>query len=388
MNNNPLIGLRELGQSIWLDNLSRKLISSGELKRFIDEDGLNGITSNPTIFQKAISGSADYDTSLQRMIHKGIKDEKELFLGLAIEDVSAGADILWPVYQSTKGMDGYVSIEVSPDLAYETEATITEARRLFSTIGKKNILIKVPATKQGLPAIEQLISEGVNVNVTLLFSVKRYEEVAEAYLRGLEKRIRSSQPIHEIASVASFFVSRVDTLTDKLLEAHLSKTTSNSQQNRIKGLLGKAAVANAKIAYKKYRDIFSNNRFSGLKERGARAQRLLWGSTGTKNPKYSDIKYVEELIAPESVNTLPETTIEAFRDHGQAKITIHEGLEEAEKHPQELRVVGIELDQVTDQLEREGVKSFSDSFFTLLNEIAAKRDSFLPKAQAEQRRSP
>jgi len=388
MNSNPLIALRELGQSVWLDNLSRRLIHSGELERFIDEDGLSGITSNPTIFQKAISGSPDYDASLQGMLDKGIKDEKELFLGLAFEDIVAAATMLWPIYQATQGLDGYVSIEVSPDLAYDTEATIAEAKRLFSTIGKKNILIKVPATKQGLPAIEQLIGDGVNVNVTLLFSVRRYEEVAEAYLRGLEKRVRSSQPIHEIASVASFFVSRVDTLTDKLLEAHRSTANAKTEKDKIESLLGKAAVANAKIAYKKYTDIISDKRFSVLKEKGARPQRLLWGSTGTKNPNYSDIKYVEELIAPETVNTLPETTLMAFKDHGQAKITIKDRLTEAEKLPQELRSVGVALDQVTEQLEKEGVKSFSDSFFTLLNEIAAKRDSFLPKARAEQRRSP
>ena len=377
MNNNPLIGLRELGQSVWLDNLSRKLINSGELKRFIDEDGLSGITSNPTIFQKAISGSTDYDTSLQRTIHKGIKDEKELFLGLAIEDVSNGADMLWPVYQSTNGMDGFVSIEVSPDLAYDTDATIAEARHLFSTLNRKNILVKVPATKQGLPAIEQLISEGVNINVTLLFSIERYEEVAEAYLRGLEKRTSKGQPINEIASVASFFVSRVDTLTDKLLQTRLSSAASNPEKDKIASLFGKAAVANAKIAYKGYKSIFSGKRFLTLKEKGGHIQRILWGSTGTKNPKYSDIKYVEELIAPDSVNTLPETTIEAFRDHGQAKITIGDHLEEAERTFPELKSIGIEINEVTKQLEREGVKLFSDSFFALLKEIAKKRESLV-----------
>ena len=388
MSNNPLIDLRELGQSIWLDNLSRKLIHSGELKRFIEEDGLSGITSNPTIFQKAISGSPDYDVSLQGMLDKGIRDEKELFLGLAFEDVSTAATMLWPTYQATQGLDGYVSIEVSPDLAYDTQATIAEAKRIFSTIDKKNILIKVPATQQGLPAIEQLIGEGVNVNVTLLFAVKRYEEVVEAYLRGLEKRARSGQSIRDIASVASFFVSRVDTLTDKLLDVQISNAASRAEKDKIGRLLGQAAVANAKIAYKKYGDIFSSKRFSSLKERGARTQRLLWGSTGTKNPKYSDIKYVEELIAPETVNTLPETTLMAFKDHGQAKITIQDRLEEAEKLPQELQSVGVALSQVTEQLESEGVKSFSDSFFSLLKDIAMKRESLLFKAPAQPRRSP
>ncbi|OGQ07852.1 MAG: transaldolase [Deltaproteobacteria bacterium RBG_19FT_COMBO_46_12] len=379
MNNNPLIGLRKLGQSVWLDNLSRKLINSGELKRFIDEDGLSGVTSNPTIFQKAISGSTDYETSLQRMINKGIKDEKELFLGLAIEDVSKGADMLWPVYQSTNGMDGFVSIEVSPDLAYDPDATIAEARRMFSTLNRKNILVKVPATKQGLPAIEQLTSEGVNINVTLLFSIERYEEVIEAYLRGLERRADKGQPVNEIASVASFFVSRVDTLTDKLLETRFSSATSKPEKDKIASLFGKAAVANAKIAYKKYKSVFSGKRFLTLKEKGGHIQRILWGSTGTKNPKYSDIKYVEELIASGSINTLPETTIEAFRDHGQAKITIADHLEEAERIFLELMSIGIEINEVTKQLEREGVKLFSDSFFSLLKEIAKKRDSFQNK---------
>ncbi len=377
MNKNPLIGLKEVGQSVWLDNLSRKLIHSGELKRLIDEDGLSGITSNPTIFQKAISGSTDYDSSLRRMIDKGVKDEKELFLGLATEDVSEAADFLWPTYKSTNGRDGFVSIEVSPDLAYETDATISEARRLFSTIGKKNILVKVPGTKQGIPAIEELTSEGVNVNVTLLFSTERYEEIAEAYLKGLERRASKGQPIDEIASVASFFVSRVDTLTDKLLEARFSSATSKAEKDKIANLFGKAAVANARIAYRKYRSIFSDRRFLTLKARGGHIQRILWGSTGTKNPKYSDIKYVEELIAADSINTLPEATLKAFKDHGQAKITIHNGLEEAERLFPELKSIGIDIREVTSQLEKEGVQLFSDSFFALLKEIAKKRDSFL-----------
>ncbi len=377
MNKNPLIDLKELGQSVWLDNLSRKLISSGELRRFIDEDGLSGITSNPTIFQKAISGSPDYDASLRSMLDQGTKDEKELFLGLAFEDISAAADMLWPVYRATNGLDGFISIEVSPDLAYETDATIGEAKRLFSAIGKRNILVKVPATKQGLPAIERLIGEGVNVNITLLFSIERYEKVTEAYLKGLERRMSRGQPIHEIASVASFFVSRVDTLTDKLLGNRLSSSGSKGERDKIAGLLGKAAVANAKIAYKKYKQIFSGSRFLALKEKGGRVQRILWGSTGTKNPAYSDIKYVEELIGPESINTMTETTIKAFRDHGQVRITIGDHLEEAERLFQELKSIGIDIHDVTEQLEREGVELFSDSFFSLLKEIAKKRDSFL-----------
>ena len=377
MNKNSLIGLKELGQSVWLDNLNRKLIDTGELKRLIAEDGLTGITSNPTIFQKAISGSTDYDTSLKRMLKEGMKNEKELFLGLAFEDISRAADLLWPIYEANNGSDGFVSIEVSPDLAYETDATIGEAKRLFSTIGKKNILVKVPGTKQGLPAIEQLTAEGVNVNVTLLFSVKRYEEVAESYARGLEKRLGLGKPIREIASVASFFVSRVDTLTDKLLQDRLSTASSDVDKEEIKGLFGKAAVANAKLAYQKYQEFFSARRFLALKEKGGRIQRILWGSTGTKNPAYSDIKYVEELIAPDSINTMPETTMTAFKDHGRATITIRQHLDEAKGLLRRLNSHGIDMDQVTDQLETEGVKLFSDSFFALLKEIARKRDSFL-----------
>jgi len=369
--------VREIGQSFWLDNLSRDLINSGELKRLIAEDGITGITSNPTIFQKAISGSKDYDASLRSMLGKGTRDEKELFLGLAFEDISRAADLLWPVYQKSGGLDGFVSIEVSPDLAHDTEKTIAEARRLFSTIGKKNILVKVPGTKQGLPAIEQLTAEGVNVNVTLLFSVRRYEEIAEAYIRGLEKRARQREPIDEIVSVASFFVSRVDTLTDKLLEARLSSATSEAEKKKIRNLLGKAAVANAKIAYKKYKEIFSANRFLALTR--AHVQRILWGSTGTKDPRYSDIKYVEELIAPDSINTMPEATLKAFKDHGRVQITIYDKLEEAERLFSELKEVGVDINQVTEQLESEGVKLFSDSFYLLLKEIAQKRDSFLTK---------
>ena len=369
--------LREIGQSFWLDNLSRDLINSGELKRLIAEDGITGITSNPTIFQKAISGSKDYDESLRSMLGKGIRDGKELFLGLAFEDISRAADLLWPVYQKSGGVDGFVSIEVSPDLAYDTQKTIAEARRLFSTIGKKNILVKVPGTKQGLPAIEQLTAEGVNVNVTLLFSMRRYEETAEAYIRGLEKRARQREPIDGIFSVASFFVSRVDTLTDKLLEARLSAAATEDEKKKIRSLLGKAAVANANIAYRKYKEIFWGKRFQALTR--AHIQRILWGSTGTKNPSYSDIKYVEELMGADSINTLPEATLKAFQDHGRAQITIFDKLEEAEKLFAGLKEVGVNINQVTEQLESEGVKLFSDSFYLLLKEIAQKRDSLLAK---------
>jgi transaldolase len=294
-----------------------------------------------------------------------------------LEDISRAADLLWPVYRKSGGLDGFVSIEVSPDLAYNTEKTIAEARRLFSTMGKKNILIKVPGTKQGIPAIEQLTSEGVNVNVTLLFSVNRYEEIAEAYIRGLEKRVRQGEAIDEIVSVASFFVSRVDTLADKMLESRISSAASEADKRKIRSLLGKAAVANGKIAYKKYKEIFSGKRFLALTR--AHVQRILWGSTGTKNPSYSDIKYVEELIGPDSINTMPEATLKAFKDHGQAQITIYDNLEEAERLFSQLKEVGVDINQVTEELEKEGVRLFSDSFFALLKEINQKRNSFLSR---------
>ena len=377
MSDHPLRKLQKIGQSVWLDNLSRHLLDSGELKRWIEEDGVTGITSNPTIFQKAISGSKDYDSSLKSLLQNGIRDEKEMFLDLAMEDIARAADMLWPAYRQSGGKDGFVSIEVSPDLAYDPERTVAEAQRLFSAIGKKNILIKVPGTKPGLSAIEQLTAEGVNVNVTLLFSWNRYEEVAEVYLRGLEKRTRQGEPIHEIVSVASFFVSRVDTLADKLLEARLASASTDAGKQKMKNLLGKAAVANAKLAYQKYKSIFASKRFVDLK--GANVQRILWGSTGTKNPSYSDIKYVQELIGPDSINTLPETTLLAFKDHGQVQITIGDRLEEAERLFKELKAVGVDINQVTEQLEKEGVKLFSDSFSLLLQEIAAKRDSLLSK---------
>jgi len=377
MSDHPLRKLQKIGQSVWLDNLSRHLLDSGELKRWIEEDGVTGISSNPTIFQKAIAGSKDYDASLKSLLQKGIRDEKELFLNLAVEDIARAADMLWPAYLQSGGKDGLVSIEVSPDLANDPGKTVDEAQRLFSAIGKKNILIKVPGTKPGLPAIEQLTAEGVNVNVTLLFSRNRYEEVAEAYLRGLEKRTRRGQPIHEIISVASFFVSRVDTLADKLLEARLASASTDAAKQKMTNLLGQAAVANAKLAYQKYKRFFTSKRFVDLK--GANVQRILWGSTGTKNPSYSDIKYVQELIGPDSINTLPETTLLAFKDHGKVQFTIGDRLEEAERLFPELKAVGVDINQITEQLENEGVKLFSDSFSLLLQEMAAKRDSFLSK---------
>lgn len=379
MADNPLRRLKEIGQCVWLDDLSRDLLVSGRLRQMMEEDGIAGVTSNPTIFQKAISGSSLYDEALKSMLKKGITDQKELFLGLAIWDVKDAANLLLGKYGSTGCLSGYVSIEVSPDLAYDTRETIREARRLFSTVDRKNVFVKVPATKQGLPAIEQLTREGLNVNVTLLFSVGRSMEVADAYIRGVEQRLEKGQQVNEIVSVASFFVSRVDTLVDKLIEERLEAVTSSGEKDKITRLLGKAAVANAKSAYREYMKIFSSPRFLTLSEKGANHQRLLWGSTGTKNADYSDVKYVEELIAPDTINTMPEATMKAFKDHGKVKIAIDDGLEEAEALFRELKSLGIDMEPVTDQLEREGVKAFSGSYFTLLDEIAKKRDLILSK---------
>ncbi len=377
MDKNPLLQLQEIGQCVWLDNLGRDLLISGKLKQLVEENGVVGVTSNPSIFQKAISGSTSYDESLRRMLKKGVTDARELFLGLAIEDIRDAADLLQEVYGYSKCLSGYVSIEVSPDLAYDTSATVREARKLFSAVGRKNAFVKVPATKEGLPAIEQLTSEGLNINITLLFSVERYLEVAEAYLRGIEQRIAKGEPVNEIVSVASFFVSRVDTLVDKLLGKRLETAVSADEKGKIDNLSGRAAVANSKIAYQEYKKIFSGPRFRSLKEKGAHVQRLLWASTGTKNPAYSDVKYVEELIAPDTINTMPENTMKAFEEHGKVRVSIQDGLEETGVLFRELESLGISMGPVTDQLEKEGVGAFSDSYFALLDEISRKRDLML-----------
>lgn len=369
MSENPIIGLKHAGQSVWLDYLSRDIIESGKLRRLIEEDGLSGVTSNPSIFQKAISGSDAYDAIFEKFIEAGVRDEKQLFLSVALEDIRAASDLLWPTYTSGGGHHGFVSIEVAPDLAYDTEATIKEASEIFNSLDRKNILIKVPATKEGLPAIEHLTSRGVNVNVTLLFSVERYREVAEAYMKGLEARLERGEAVDGIHSVASFFVSRVDNLTDKLLE-------KVKDREKASALKGRAAVANARLAYQEFKNICASDRFKALAQKGTNMQRLLWGSTSTKNPAYSDIKYVEELIAPETVNTMPEETIDAFRDHGNVRFSIEDGLDKARTLFDELRAVGIDIKDVTEELEKDGVKKFSDSYFDLLKEIGEKIKTF------------
>src|SRR5882724_1873028 len=364
---NPLKELLAQGQSIWLDYIRRNLIRSGELKRLVDEDGLRGVTSNPTIFDKAISGSTDYDMALRALLAADPQAPVgNLYEALAIEDIQMAADVLRPVYDATHGDDGYVSFEVSPRLAHDTERTINEAKRLRAAVDRPNVMIKVPATPAGIPAIEELIAEGVSVNVTLMFSMSHYEAVARAYIRGLG---RCADP-SKIASVASFFVSRVDTMVDRALE------TLATAQAQAKTLLGKIAVANSKMVYQRFLQIFHGEGFVALRQRGARVQRPLWASTGTKNPAYSDVLYVENLIGAETVNTLPPETINAFRGHGKIPgATVKEGLDDADRALAQLSSVGIDLNAVTEKLQQDGVASFAASFDQLMAALEKKRQS-------------
>jgi transaldolase len=375
---NPLKTLHSLGQSVWYDYIDRKLVHSGTLHRLIERDGLSGVTSNPAIFEKAINGSAEYDEPLRtlRAARPGESSE-ELFYHLAIDDIRAAADALRPVYESNNGRDGFVSLEVSPELAHDTDATIVQARRLFQRAERPNLMIKVPATHAGLPAVATLISEGINVNVTLLFSVARYEEVVDAFFRGLESRRAQELPIDRVASVASFFVSRLDTKVDEILNSRIH-TVSPERRPIFTELLGQAAVANAKLAYQSYRRLFTSERFSALQAAGAQPQRLLWGSTGTKNPDYSDVLYVETLVGPGTVNTMPPATYEAFRDHGKAELSIERDIDEAARTLSRLDAHGIDIDVATQELETEGVAQFAAAFRTLINAISAKVEEFTP----------
>lgn len=369
---NPLLRLKECGQSVWYDNIQRSLLTSGELKRLIVEDGISGVTSNPTIFHKAIAGSQDYEEALSALIKAG-KSTEEIYESLVIEDIRMSSDLLRPIYEETGGRDGYVSLEVSPHLACDTEATVAEARRLRQAIGRENVMIKVPATLEGLPAIEALIASDVNVNVTLIFALERYEQVAEAYIAGLERRRKEGRPLGSVASVASFFVSRIDTMVDKALAERIEAARDPRKKEALRSLMGQAAVANAKLAYQKFKEIFGSERFEALRRAGARVQRPLWASTSTKNPAYSNILYVQPLIGPDTVNTMPPQTIEAFRDHGKARITIEEGLDEAHEVMRRLQEEDIDLGAVTRKLLEDGVKAFADSFDALLASIRAKK---------------
>jgi len=369
MKDNPLKKLETLGQSIWLDYIRRDLITSGQLRRLIEEDGLRGMTSNPAIFEKAIAGSNIYNQDIREMALKK-KDLKAIYETISQRDVQNAADEFRVIYKKTDDKDGYVSLEVSPHLAYDTKGTIEEARRLWVALNRPNVFIKVPATSDGLPAIRQLISEGINVNVTLLFGLPRYRQVAEAYIAGLEARLAQGKPMKHIASVASFFLSRIDTLVDPLVEKFLEP--SGKKTEIAKKVHGQVAISSAKAAYQIYKDIFSSNRFKKLADNGARVQRLLWASTSTKNPEYSDIKYIEAIIGPDTVNTVPLETIDAYRDHGDPKLRLEQDVEEANWIMAKLPELEINIDKVTQQLEDEGVKKFSEPFDKLMESLAKK----------------
>ena len=366
---NSVAALRPLGQSIWLDFIRRSLIAGGELRRMVEEDALGGVTSNPAIFEKAIDGSDDYKTAIDEISREdpGLP-AKEVYERLAVKDIQDTADVLRPVYEEANARDGYVSLEVSPDLANDTEGTLAEARHLWARVGRPNVMIKVPATKAGLPAITALIAEGINVNVTLLFARSAYEAVAHAYLEGLEARAARGAALAPVASVASFFVSRIDSAVDALLSEKL-KSAAEPEKARLQGLLGKVAIANAKLAYRSYKTIFAGPRWEALRAKGAQAQRVLWASTGTKNPHYRDVLYLEELIGPETVNTVPPETLSAFRDHGRPRATLEEGLTEASRVIEDLEKAGISLAQVTDDLLADGLKKFMEPFAKLLKAV-------------------
>jgi transaldolase/glucose-6-phosphate isomerase len=384
---NPLVELQKLGQSIWYDNIRRALLDTGDLaskigglpkgltstlEQKVSGDDLRGVTSNPAIFEKAIIGSSDYNEAMRKLIAAG-KSAQEIYEALVIEDIQRAADLFAPVYERTGGVDGYVSLEVSPRLAQDTAGSVAEAKRLWAALNRPNAMIKIPATPEGIPAIQELIAAGININVTLIFSQETYEQVAEAYISGLEQRAAAGGPVDRIASVASVFVSRIDTAIDAQLEFRARHSSAEAETAQLTALLGQAAIANAKLIYQSFKETFASARFAPLKAKGARAQRPLWASTGTKNPKYRDVYYVEELIGPDTVNTVPPATFSAFRDHGQVRPSLEENLDAARQTIQQLGKLGIDLKQVTQQLQDEGVQAFMDSFGTLIDSITAKQ---------------
>jgi transaldolase len=365
--------LTKHGQSIWYDNIRRALIDSGELQSMLDA-GVVGVTSNPSIFEKAIVGSADYDGAIQALVADG-KSVEEIYEALVLEDIQRTADLLRPVYEDTNGVDGFVSLEVSPALAHDTAGTIADAQRLHAALTRPNVMIKVPATPAGIPAIEALIGEGINVNVTLIFGLDTYESVAEAYLAGLEKLSAAGGDVSKVASVASFFISRIDSAVD----------TALADMNN-EALQGKIAIANAKMAFARSHAIFSGDRWRKLADQGARVQRLLWASTGTKNPTYSDTRYLDELIGQDTVNTVPPATLDAFLDHGAIAPTLGQGLDKARSQLKQLAGLGIDLDAITQTLQDDGVASFAKSFESLMAGVAAKRDQLTAGWQANDQR--
>jgi transaldolase len=380
MKQNPLLKLESLGQNIWIDFIRRGMISSGELQRLIHEDGVSGVTSNPSIFEKAIAESHDYEAAIQALMAAGTT-ASETYQHLTVEDIQMVADLLRPTYDGTDGRDGFVSLEVSPLLAHDTNGTIEEARRLWSLVQRANVMIKVPATREGLPAIQQLTGEAININITLLFGLPRYREVAEAYIAGLEHLAAAGKSIRQVASVASFFLSRIDVLLDPVLE---KKMLSAGAQAEIGGQChGQVAIASAKVAYQIYNEIFGSDHFRKLADNGARTQKLLWASTSTKNPAYPDTKYIEPLIGPDTINTLPIETLTAYRDHGHPRTTLDEDVSEAYKVLDNLSIIGIDLAQSTQQLEEEGVQKFSTALDQLMVLLKERQHTYGPVSHRE-----
>ncbi len=371
--NNPLLRLGSLGQSVWLDSISRPMLTSGELKRLVEEDGVSGVTSNPAIFEKAIAETNDYDEDIRTLAKEG-NSVDEIYQNLVVHDIRLAADQLRDIYDRLDGGDGFVSLEVSPRLAHDTKKTVKEAKMLWSAVDRPNVFIKVPATTEGIPAIRQLIGEGININVTLLFGLRRYREVAGAYLAGLEDRIINGKPINRVTSVASFFLSRIDTMVDPALGKKAEE--GGKIGLTAASLIGEAAISSAKVAYKIFKETFRSASFSYLAQKGGRVQRLLWASTSTKNPAYSDVKYVEPLIGPETINTVPMETLRAYRDHGKPAVSLGNGLLKAEKVLKSLADLGINIDQVTQALEDEGVEKFIKPFDLLMARLSEKKALF------------
>ena len=372
---NPLHELARLGQAVWLDYIRRSLLDSGGLERLVREDGLRGVTSNPAIFEKAIARGDEYTAQLVQLVELAPAagaDPRRIYEALAVEDIRRAADVLGPVYRDTGGADGFVSLEVAPDLADDTEATLAEARRLWHAVDRPNLMIKVPGTPAGVPAIRRLVAEGIHVNVTLLFARSAYAAVAEAYLEALDERLERGESVADAASVASFFVSRIDTLVDRWLEERMAATADAADRERLAALRGRTAIANAKLAYRHFRSLVASPRWQRLASAGARPQRLLWASTSTKNPAYRDTLYVEELIGAETVNTMPPETIEAFRHHGVARPSLAAGLDEAERVLAQLEAAGISLEAATDELLADGIVKFVEPFQRLLAAVAAR----------------
>lgn len=371
---NPLLQLKDQGQSVWYDNIDRAQLASGQFKKMLDEDGVVGVTANPTIFEKSISAGHAYDQQVTELVKEG-KSSNEIYEAVVISDIRTVADLLRPIYDSTEGKDGYVSLEVSPELAHDTQGTINEAERFWKMVDRPNLMIKIPATPEGIPAIYETLRKGINVNITLIFSLNSYRDVADAYLRALEDRNGEGEDVSTLASVASFFVSRVDTLVDKLLDDKIKATSDAAEQQKLKDLQGKAAIANARLVYQEFERIFGTPRFESLKHAGAHVQRPLWASTSTKNPAYRDVLYAEELVGPDTVDTMPLETIVNFRDHGKVSKTIGNDIDGAKATLDALENLGVSYQQVTQQLQDEGVKKFADSFHQLFAGIESKRQT-------------